>query len=99
MYERVPKVVLPMFFFRQTAELTPELGSEVKILLNLAQIGTITFYGFAGIGGLLLAIAAVITIRGNWGDDEDRLSLITTSNENGGKTQDRSGSHPEIPQS
>ena len=68
--------MMPMFFFRQTAVLTPELGAQVKILLNLAKIGTITFYGFAGIGVFLLAIATVITIRGNWGVDEETLSLI-----------------------
>ncbi|XP_026289526.1 protein croquemort isoform X2 [Frankliniella occidentalis] len=85
MYEKVPKVLMPMFYFRQTAELTPDLGSQVKLLLNLSRIGTITFYGLAGIGGLLLAIATFITIRGHWGEDDDTVALINSKRESSNK--------------
>lgn len=94
MYEKVPKVVMPMFFFRQTAELTPELGSQVKLLLNLSRIGTFTFYGIAAIGALLLSIGVLITIRGNWGDD-DTVALITSSNDLGTKPTENGDSHSE----
>ncbi|KAJ1519336.1 hypothetical protein ONE63_004634 [Megalurothrips usitatus] len=85
MYEKVPRVVMPMFFFRQTAELPPDLGSQVKLLLNLSRIGTYTLYGFAGIGALILGIAVLITVRGHWGEDDDTESLITSS-DSGSKT-------------
>lgn len=81
MYEKVPTVVMPMFFFRQTAELSPELGSQVKILLNLSRIGHYTFYGMAAIGALILGIATVITIRGNWSGDDDTESLISKASD------------------
>lgn len=96
MYEKVPKVLMPMFYFRQTAELTPELGSQVKILLNLSRIGTITFYGFAGIGAMILAIAVIITVRGNWGDDDEAASLITPTNDSSKRPQDNPNFNSEI---
>lgn len=96
MYEKVPKVLMPMFFFRQTAELTPDLGAQVKLLLNLSRIGTITFYGFAGIGAMILAIAVIITVRGNWGDNDEEAALIASATESAKRQQENTSSYSEI---
>jgi len=39
MYSNVPKMVVPMFWFKQTAQLTEELASETKVIkINLRFI-------------------------------------------------------------
>lgn len=52
----VPEIMLPMFWFRQAAELTPELASQAKIAVMLPDIGVWIAYGLAGVGGLFLIL-------------------------------------------
>lgn len=53
----VPEVMMPMFWFRQVAELTPELADQAKVALMLPSIGMWIAYTLLGIGVFLLSIA------------------------------------------
>jgi len=66
--------MVPILWFTQSAELTPNLADLVKLLLKLPAIGLITFFGLAGIGALLIVCGIVITVRNGWeGEESDKL--------------------------
>lgn len=72
----VPETMMPMFWFRQSAELTPELASQAKIAVMLPDIGVWAAYGFAGIGALLFLFGIYSAIY-RWrstAEDEELLS-------------------------
>lgn len=72
----VPEIMMPMFWFRQVAELTPELASQAKIAVNLPEYGVWFAYVLIGIGGILMVIgSACFAFR--WrktAEDEELLS-------------------------
>jgi hypothetical protein len=66
--------MVPVLWFTQSAELSDSLADLAKLLINLHTIGLATFFGFAGIGALLIICGIVITLRKGWeGDDGDKL--------------------------
>jgi len=74
LFRDVPKVMVPMLWFTQSAELTPDLADMAKLLIKLPTIGLATFFGLAGIGGLLIVCGIVITLRKGWeGEEGDKL--------------------------
>lgn len=72
----VPEVMMPMFWFRQVAELTPDLASQAKIAVNLPEFGVWFAYLLTGIGVTLMLIGtACYALRWrNISDDEELLS-------------------------
>lgn len=72
----VPEVMMPMFWFRQVAELTPDLASQARLALMLPDIGMWIAYFFAALGGLLVLIG-VYCFACQWGKspttDDDEL--------------------------
>lgn len=54
----VPEVMMPMFWFRQVAELTPELAGQAKIAVNLPEFGVWFAYGLCGVAVVLIAVGA-----------------------------------------
>jgi len=67
-------VMVPILWFTQSAELTPDLANMTKLLLKLPSIGLATFFGLAGIGALLIVCGIVITVRNGWeGEEGDKL--------------------------
>jgi hypothetical protein len=87
--------MIPIMWFTQSAELTPDLANMAKLIINLPAIGMGTFFGLAGIGALLIACGIVITLRNGWegeeGDDKllehDSFSSVrgVDKDNNGGK--------------
>ncbi|XP_023716223.1 protein croquemort isoform X2 [Cryptotermes secundus] len=74
LFNNVPKVMIPMLWFTQSAELSDNLADLTKLLVSLPAIGWVTFFGLAGIGALLIICGIVITLRRGWdGDDSDKL--------------------------
>ncbi|CAO1313413.1 unnamed protein product [Diamesa serratosioi] len=72
----VPRTVMPMFWFRQTAELTEELAGQAKWALLLPDIGMYTAYGFAGIGVVIVALS-IFLIFFKWRRTEDTENLLS----------------------
>ncbi|XP_015115646.1 protein croquemort isoform X2 [Diachasma alloeum] len=78
LFEKVPKVFIPMLWFRQEADLSSDLGSQLKFVLILPTLGHVTFFGIAGLGVLLLFIGGVVCIRGRRrAEDNQRLIAKT----------------------
>jgi len=66
--------MVPVLWFTQSADLTPNLADMVKLLLKLPTIGLTIFFGLAGIGALLIVCGIVITVRKGWeGEESDKL--------------------------
>ncbi|XP_064539627.1 protein croquemort [Drosophila montana] len=77
-YRGIQKVLMPMFWFDQFAELTPELASRAKLAINLSDYGFYTGIGCIVFGGIFLTIGIVLTLTKRWVrrpvDDEDMLT-------------------------
>lgn len=54
----VPEVMMPMLWFRQVAELTPELADQAKMAVMLPKFGMWFAYALSGIGAILVLISA-----------------------------------------
>jgi hypothetical protein len=67
--------MVPILWFTQSAELTPDMADLVKLLLKLPTIGLSTFFGLAGIGALLIVCGIVITVRNGWEGEEGDILL------------------------
>lgn len=74
--KEVPEVMMPMFWFRQVAELTPELASQAKIAVMLPDIGVWVAYGFAGIGGVLALLGVYCAVY-RWRTSEEDEELLS----------------------
>ncbi|XP_063975444.1 protein croquemort-like isoform X3 [Diachasmimorpha longicaudata] len=85
LFENVPKVFIPMLWFRQEADLSSDLGSQLKFVLILPTLGNVTFYGIAGLGVLLLIIGGIVCVRGRR-RAEDNQRLIAKNESNGTAT-------------
>ncbi|CRK93828.1 CLUMA_CG007355, isoform A [Clunio marinus] len=53
----VPNLMMPMFWFQQVAELSPELASDARLAAMLPDIGLWIAYGLAGLGGVLILVS------------------------------------------
>lgn len=74
LFKNVPRVMIPILWFTQTAELSDDLADLTKLLVSLPAIGWVTFFGLAGIGALLIISGIGITLRKGWeGDESDKL--------------------------
>ncbi|EDW13099.1 uncharacterized protein Dmoj_GI18033, isoform B [Drosophila mojavensis] len=77
-YRGIQKVLMPMFWFDQYAQLSPELASRAKLAINLSDYGV--YFGIACIvfGGLFLVTGIALTLTKRWVrrpvDDEDMLT-------------------------
>lgn len=60
-YKEVPNVMVPLFWFRQYAKLTPDLADEAKLAILLPHIGVYVAYGLAGLG-LIIVLAGVLVV-------------------------------------
>jgi len=76
MFEKVRNLMVPMLWFRQSATLTSDYASQVKVLLVLPSVALYTGYGLLLIGLFILCISAIITCRRAWKepDTEELLS-------------------------
>lgn len=75
MLKNVPKIFIPMLWFRQTAMLTESYASMAKILLVLPSVGVYTGYGLLSVGILLFGIAVFVTLHSGWKKQEGQRLL------------------------
>lgn len=76
-FKNVPEIMMPMFWFRQTASLTQDLASQAKFAVLLPNFGVWFAYGLAGLGGLgfiILGYCFIYRWRTMMNDDEELLS-------------------------
>ena len=67
-------MMVPILWFTQSADLTPDLADLAKLIVKLPVIGFSIFFGLAGIGILLIVCGIVITLRNGWeGEEGDKL--------------------------
>lgn len=73
-FKDVPTMMVPMLWFRQRAELTPELADQARLAVNLPSYGVWFAYGLLGVG-VLIAISTVFCFifRFNRAEDSDGM--------------------------
>jgi scavenger receptor class B, member 1 len=72
----VPEVMMPMFWFRQVVDITPDLAKEAKLAVNLPDFGVWAAYGFAGIGGVLVLLG-IYCFGFRWRQQTEDEELLT----------------------
>lgn len=69
--------MMPMFWFRQTADITEDLARSAYWASNASDIGTYVAYGIAAIGALVMMVGTYLTLARKWQrthhDDDDEL--------------------------
>lgn len=80
MFENFPKTFIPMLWFQQSASLTSQYATPIKLLLILPTLGYVTMFGIAGIGCLLLVIGFVVIIRAKKKAGDNQRLIDQTEN-------------------
>ncbi|KAL6447297.1 hypothetical protein ACFW04_001504 [Cataglyphis niger] len=75
MFENINKTYIPMLWFTQEANLTASYATQVKFLLILSSLGTVTCFGIAGIGVLIFFIGLFAYIRQKWWGEDNQVLL------------------------
>jgi CD36 family. len=68
LYSGVPTIFFPMFWFEESAKITPELAQSLKMLLALPVVGTYCSYAALLLGLLIMVFvgALKVTARLQW---------------------------------
>ncbi|XP_057325256.1 protein croquemort-like isoform X2 [Microplitis mediator] len=74
-YTDIPRVYMPVLWFKQEANLTESYGKQIKFIATLPLLGHVTFYGIACIGLLLAFIGTGLLIK-RFRNSEDNQRLI-----------------------
>uniref|UniRef100_A0A1B0D2U3 Protein croquemort n=1 Tax=Phlebotomus papatasi TaxID=29031 RepID=A0A1B0D2U3_PHLPP len=77
-FEKVPRIFIPMLWFRQTANLTEDLAKTAWWAINLPDFGLWIAFGIVGLGAVIVIVGIVLTITKKWtwsnrDDDEEPL--------------------------
>lgn len=77
LFQGLPKIMMPMFWFRQRADITEDLARSAYWATKAANIGLYMAYGIAAIAVLVMAVGAYLTLTRKWQrthhDDDDEL--------------------------
>ncbi|XP_001356433.2 protein croquemort [Drosophila pseudoobscura] len=76
-YRGVSKVLMPMFWFDQYAELSPELASKAKLAINLSSYGIIFGYSLVGFASLVIITGVALTLTKRWVRRDDDEAMLT----------------------
>lgn len=66
---------IPMLWFNQEVFLNAEYAKKVQLLLILPSLGTVTLFGIAGIGLLLVFTGVFIYVRQRWQGEESQVLI------------------------
>lgn len=80
MFKNVKTTFVPMLWFAQEAYLTDGYARVVKFIIILESLGSITFYGIACIGILIIFIGIFIYIRRRFRGEENQVLLSRNDN-------------------
>lgn len=75
MYEKVPRLMVPMLWFTQRATLTTELANQAKLALMLPGLGIYVAIFFGTIGTILIGVFAYVYLR-KWSRDVPYEELL-----------------------
>ncbi|XP_047356579.1 protein croquemort isoform X1 [Vespa velutina] len=78
-FKYVRKTYMPMMWFTQEANLTPNYVNQVKFLHILPSLGLVTSIGIAGIGILITFIGLFVFVRQRWHTEENQVLLPRNS--------------------
>ncbi|XP_051170165.1 protein croquemort-like isoform X2 [Leptopilina boulardi] len=87
-FKKINDTFVPMLWFSQTAELTSQYATLVKIIHILPLLGHATFYGIGAIGALLVFIAVFVSLRAKWREEENQNLLSNDRDNNSVITND-----------
>ncbi|XP_072760757.1 protein croquemort isoform X1 [Anoplolepis gracilipes] len=82
MFENINKTYIPMLWFTQEANLTASYANQVKLLLILPTLGTVTCFGLGSIGVLIFFIGVFIYIRQKWRGEDNQVLLSKNNGDN-----------------
>uniref|UniRef100_A0A1B6L3M1 Uncharacterized protein n=1 Tax=Graphocephala atropunctata TaxID=36148 RepID=A0A1B6L3M1_9HEMI len=73
LFKNIKRTVMPMMWFSQEADLTPNLASQIGVLVELVRWGRWVLLAGGGVGVLLVLVGVVLQVRGKLDHDDDRL--------------------------
>ncbi|XP_037957700.1 protein croquemort isoform X2 [Teleopsis dalmanni] len=77
-YRGVPKFLMPMFWFEQTAQLDKKLANKTKLAINLEDYGFYFGISLIVFGALFFIVGIILTVTKSWqrrsNEDEDMLT-------------------------
>ena len=84
MFRHLKPTYLPAIWFEICADVTPELGQEINMALNLSIIGTASFFAFFCLNLVIVIASCIIIVRRQgrgtiWRQREDAEHLTTSS--------------------
>lgn len=82
MFENINKTYIPLLWFTQEANLTANYAKQVKILLILSTLGTVTCFGIAGIGILIFFIGIFVYVRQKMRSEDNQVLLSKYDGDN-----------------
>lgn len=78
LFKGLPRLMIPMFWFRQSAEITEDLAKSVYWASKAKYIGTYFAYALGGLAFLIIMVAVYISFAKKWaprhGDDDELLT-------------------------
>lgn len=88
LFKKVPKMYVPMMWFRQRARITPDLAQRASILHILPGAGLGVFYGLAAIGLSIIVIRLIVLLkRHNKSPDMEPIINPSTDDEDEAEEQ------------
>ncbi|CAK9830324.1 Protein croquemort [Anthophora retusa] len=79
-FKNIKTTFVPMLWFTQEAYLTSDYASTVKFIIVLQSLGSITCYGIACIGILIICIGAFLYIRHGLRGEDNQVLLARNDN-------------------
>lgn len=80
MFKNVKKTFVPMLWFAQEAYLSKEYADQVKLIIILESLGSVTCFGIGGIGIIIVFIGLFVFVRDNFRGEETQGLLARTDN-------------------
>ncbi|KAH0569073.1 protein croquemort-like isoform X2 [Cotesia glomerata] len=81
LYTNIPRIYMPILWFKQEANLTANYARQVKFIATLPLLGHVTFYGIACIGILLMFVGIGVYLK-KFRNSDDNQRLIPKTDVN-----------------
>lgn len=81
MFKQIPKMFVPMMWFRQRARITPDLASQGSLLHILPVAGLCLFYALAGIGLTIIIVRFTVLLLKRSPKDPEMEPVISPADE------------------